>query len=118
MNLALIGYGNVGRALARLLAEKRTEFPFRITGIHTARHGTAISADGLPLEPDFGPPAPSAAAFLDASHARIAVELTTLNPASGEPAISHIREAFTRGMHVVTANKGPLAYGYAGLRDE
>ncbi len=45
--------------------------------------------------------------FLDAAHADAAVELTTLNPSTGEPAISHIRAAFARGMHVVTANKGP-----------
>jgi homoserine dehydrogenase len=46
------------------------------------------------------------------------VELTTLNPSTGEPAISHIRAAFARGMHVVTANKGPIAHCYAELRDE
>src|SRR3984957_5226323 len=55
--------------------------------------------------------------FLDAARADVAVEPTTLNPASGEPAISHIRAAFARGMHVVTANKGPLAHAYADLRD-
>ena len=44
---------------------------------------------------------------------RCAVELTTLDPSTGEPAISHIRAAFARGMHVVTANKGPIAHAYA-----
>ena len=48
MKLALIGYGNVGRALARLLRLKRRQFPFTITGIHTLRHGTAVDAGGLP----------------------------------------------------------------------
>ena len=46
------------------------------------------------------------------------MELTTLNPATGQPAIDHIRSAFARGMHVVTANKGPIAHAYADLRDE
>ena len=41
-----------------------------------------------------------------------------MNPVNGEPAISHIRAAFARGMHVVTANKGPIAHAYADLRDE
>lgn len=118
MKLALIGYGNVGRALARLIRRKRALAAFRITGIHTARHGTAVSAKGLPLEPEFGPQAASIEAFLDAARADAAVELTTLNPATGEPAISHIRAAFARGMHVVTANKGPIAHCYADLRDE
>ena len=118
MNLALIGYGHVGRALARLLRHKRAEFPFLVTGIHTLRHGTAVAPEGLPDDPPFGPRAASVEEFLDAAHADVAVELTTLDPATGEPAISHIRAAFARRMHVVTANKGPIAHAYAELRDE
>ncbi len=116
--LALIGYGNVGRALACLLRAQRADYPFAITGIHTLRHGTAVSPEGLPENPAFGPRIDSIEAFLDAAGADAAVELTTLNPSSGEPAISHIRAAFARGMHVVTANKGPIAHAYAALRDE
>jgi homoserine dehydrogenase len=117
LKLALIGYGNVGRALARLLQQKRLEFPFTISGIHTLRHGTAVDPDGLPLDPPFGARAASIEQFLDAARAEAAVELTTLNPIDGEPAISHIRAALARGMHVVTANKGPIAHAYADLRD-
>jgi homoserine dehydrogenase len=115
--LALIGYGNVARALARLLRQQHRKFPFRIIGIHTARHGTVVAARGVPIEPVFGPPARSIEEFLDAARADIAVELTTLNPATGEPAISHIKAAFARRMHVVTANKGPIAHAFADLRD-
>jgi homoserine dehydrogenase len=118
LRLALIGYGNVGRALATLIRRKRREFPFLITGIHTLRHGTAADPNGLPEGPPFGPRAESIEAFLDAARAEAAVELTTLNPSTGEPAISHIRAAFARGIHVVTANKGPIAHAYADLRDE
>ncbi len=117
MKLALIGYGNVARALARLLNNKSRELPFTITGIHTLRHGTAADPGGLPSEPAFGPRVPSVEAFLDMARADVAVELTTLDPTAGEPAISHIRAAFARGMHVVTANKGPIAHAYADLRD-
>lgn len=118
MRLALIGYGNVGRALAVLLRRKRREFPFVITGIQTLRHGTAVDPGGLKEDPVFGPRLESVDAFLEAARADAAVELTTLNPSTGEPAISHIRAAFARGMHVVTANKGPIAHAYAALRDE
>jgi len=117
LKLALIGYGNVARALARLIGNKRREFAFTITGIHTLRHGTAVDPDGLAAEPEFGPHAGSIEEFLDAAGADVAVELTTLDPTSGEPAISHIRAAFARGMQVVTANKGPIAHAYADLRD-
>jgi homoserine dehydrogenase len=118
LKLALIGYGNVGRALATLIRRKPSKFPFQITGIHTARHGTALDPRGLPPEPHFGPAAASVEAFLDSARADIAVELTTLNPITGRPAIDYIRVAFARGMHVVTANKGPIAHAYAELRDE
>jgi homoserine dehydrogenase len=115
LKLAIIGYGNVGRALARLVRKRRREYPFRITGIHTLGHGTAIDPEGLPVEPEFGPRAPDIDAFLEAARADAAIELTTLNPLTGEPATSHIRAAFTRGMHAVTANKGPIAHCYAAL---
>jgi homoserine dehydrogenase len=46
------------------------------------------------------------------------IEITTLNPATGEPAISHIRAAFERQLHVVTANKGPIAHAYSALAEE
>ncbi len=118
MKLALIGFGNVGRALVPILRRERARFPFTITGITTLRHGTTVDPNGLPDDPPFGPRIDSIDAFLDAAGADVAVELTTLNPSTGEPAISHIRAAIARRMHVVTANKGPIAHAYAALRDE
>ena len=55
-NLALLGFGNVGRALARLFMKKQTDLlqrynlTFTVTGIATGRHGAAIDLDGLDLE--------------------------------------------------------------------
>ena len=118
LRVALIGYGNVGKAFSRLLIQKRSAYPFRITAIHTARHGTAFDDKGLPLEPAFGPPASSVGDFLDRASPDVAIELTTLDPEQGEPAISHIRAAFARGIHVITANKGPIGHAYATLREE
>lgn len=118
MKIALIGYGNVGRALTRLLRRQRGGYSFSVTGIHTARHGTAIASQGIRSEPSFGPAMAGIDEFLDAAAAEVAVELTPLDPATGEPAISHIRAAFARRMHVVTANKGPIAHRYAELRDQ
>lgn len=118
MRVAIIGYGNVGRAFARLLEQKRSAYPFRIVAVHTARHGSAYDLKGLPVEPAFGPAAQSIDEFLTKARAEIAIELTPLNPESGEPAITHIRSALERGMHVVTANKGPVAFAYAALCEE
>lgn len=113
MRVALIGYGSVARAFASLIAAQRKRYPFVIAGAHTLRHGTAY---GDPLT--FGPAAGSAGEFLDCAGAEVLVELSSLAPETGEPALTHIREAFARGMHVVTANKGPLAHAYAALRAE
>lgn len=118
MRLALIGYGSVGKAFARLLNEKRQSFPFRIVAITTARHGAAFDLRGLPAGPEFGPAPASIDEFLDRARPEVAIEITTLSPATGEPAISHIRAAFARGCHVVTANKGPIAHAFADLKTE
>jgi homoserine dehydrogenase len=117
LRVALIGYGNVARAFARLLERQRAVFPFRIVGAHT-RHGTAIDTHGLPVEPRFASPLQSVEAFLEACAAEVAIEVTTLSPLDGEPAISHIRAALARGLHVITANKGPVAVAYHDLKEE
>ena len=99
MRIALIGHGAVAKALEPLLHE---DGRFQIAGIHTRSHPAAETVE----------------AFLDTADAQVLVELTTLNPWTGEPAIGHIRAAFARGMHVVTANKGPVAHAYRELADE
>lgn len=108
----------MGKAFARLLEHKRAQYPFRIAAIHTARQGTAYDPHGLPVEPKFGPKAESIEAFLDAADAEVLIEITSLNPSTGQPAIGHIRAAFARRLHVITANKGPIAHAYADLSRE
>jgi homoserine dehydrogenase len=100
------------------LETQRKVFPFRIVAIHTLRHGSAFDQRGLPVEPEFGPRCGSIEEFLDRARPNIVVEITTLNPATGEPAISHIRAAFARSLHVITANKGPIAHAYVALIEE
>src|SRR3990172_10700013 len=51
--LAFLGFGNVGRALARLLERKRAvlesqyDITFSVAGIATGKNGFAINPDGL-----------------------------------------------------------------------
>lgn len=55
-NLAFVGFGNVGQALAQLLIQKNNELKtqydvtFNVTGIATRRHGMAINHNGINLE--------------------------------------------------------------------
>ena len=51
----------------------------------------------------------SALEGLQTSSADIFVEVTPTNLRDAEPGVSHIRMALSKGMHVVTANKGPVA---------
>lgn len=115
MRLALYGFGNVGRALARLLIT--TKSPFMVTTLATRTHGAVVHAGGidlalilagtdLPLRA--APPIPNLPAD-------VLVEMTPLDPVAGEPARTYIREALNAGMHVVTANKGPIARAYREL---
>jgi homoserine dehydrogenase len=50
-------------------------------------------------------------------NANALIELTTLEPHSGQPALSYIRLALERGLHVITANKGPVAHAQCELQE-
>jgi homoserine dehydrogenase len=115
MRLALIGFGNVGRALARTLL--RTGAPFTVTALGTKSHGAVVAPEGIGLaEVLAGTDLPLRALPPIAElPADVLVELTTLDPATGEPALTYIRDALRAGMHVVTANKGPIARAYREL---
>jgi homoserine dehydrogenase len=128
LRLALLGFGHVGRRFAELLRgdygrilRARGCEP-RVTGIATRRHGNAASARGLPLGRALalvrggrdlgvlGGGVVSAREFIRRVPAAVLVEITPLQPATGEPATTHVRLALERGLHVVTANKGPVAF--------
>ena len=54
--LALLGFGNVGQALAALLLEKKNDLikdpgvSFRVVGLATGSHGAAINPRGFSLD--------------------------------------------------------------------
>ena len=62
-----------------------------------------------------GSASPGVRQFIDRVPADVLVEVTTLDPRTGQPATAHVRQALARGMHVVTANKGPVAFAHASL---
>ncbi len=133
--IALLGFGNVGQALATLLENKadtlRAEYgiAFPIVGIGTGRHGFAIDPNGIRADAAIaaatqgdldslnqGERIPDAQTFLARVPAAIIAETTPLNTQDGQPALDYLRLALNSGKHVVTANKGPLAFGYHELR--
>lgn len=136
IRLAFVGFGNVGRRFAEQVRGayaqplKAAGVRVRVTGIATARHGLAVDPRGLDLGRALrlvakgryldalhrGPDVGDVRAFIARVPADVLVEITTLDPRRGQPAIAHVRQALGRGMHVVTANKGPVAFALRPLR--
>lgn len=135
LKLALMGFGNVGRAFAEMLIDKHRELEDRygrdviVTVIATATKGNIYcpegihlkrvldyikSTDRLPIE-----------MITDAGHEELLaeadydclMELSPLNIKTGQPATDHIIAALRRTKHVVTANKGPVAWHFRQLKE-
>src|SRR5688572_4533577 len=117
-DLALIGVGNVARRFADLLDERAARLladdalTCRIVATATRRHGAHFEGESCTDNFDVIRRLGASTADL-----RIVLETTTLNIQDGEPAVSHVRAGIAAGCHVVTANKGPVAFAYAELRD-
>lgn len=127
-NLCFLGFGNVGRALARLLIHKSTELRelydihWRVTGVASRRIGWLSNRDGFdtarllskPSEADSAK-ANSIGEWLQAAQPDVVFETTSLNPETGQPALDYLRAVLQSGAHGITANKGALVYGYDEL---
>lgn len=132
--LSLLGFGNVGRALARLLLEKaddieaQYDITYFVTGIATGRSGMAVNPDGIDLNEALARydaresldtlstrPVTTPFDVMKHSGANIMFENTPVSYHDGQPAIDYIRYALTNGMSVSTANKGPIVHAYHEL---
>lgn len=134
-NLALLGFGNVGRSLARLLLAKQHELrdryavEFRVVGIAARRAGAAVDPAGIDLtralavveggrtlaEVSTPSPPPDPIGFIRGCGADVVFEATPVNYDTGQPAIDYLQTALEEGMHAVSANKGPVVHGYRKL---
>ena len=118
-NIALAGYGGVGRAIAALLHERRGHYrtvhgaDVRLTGIHRSA-SAIVKRDGLSLDESFAE-AMSPADFLDRADATLLVEAGPTDIMSGEPGLSWISAALAGGRHVITVSKGALVREGASL---
>ncbi|MBN1667580.1 MAG: homoserine dehydrogenase [Anaerolineales bacterium] len=134
--LAFLGFGNVGQALARLLLRKQAEIEsrygitFAVTGIATGSRGLAIDPDGIDLDQalervreglsladlDRSPTSRQHSFdFIEHCGADVLFETIPVNYETGQPAVDLIRRALELGMHVTTANKGPVVHAYQEL---
>ncbi len=117
---------------------------WRVIGIATRGHGIAMNPGGLDLAQALslvegggslaalrgnaatGPRQTLGSALelieastheADADRAQVVVETTVLDITRGQPATDHVRKALRAGAHVVTSNKGPVAFAYRELED-
>lgn len=134
--IGLIGFGGVNRALAELIAthnnswEDSLGFRLSIVAVTDLQLGSVISPNGIDarmlIEAKFarggfaklsgGSAEPNNEHVIRTAPADIIVEATFTNPDNGEPAVSHCRWAFESGKHIVTTNKGPVAFAGRELK--
>ncbi len=131
--LALVGFGSVGRGFAEILSLHRQRFVDRYgvdvqivaactrrwcvydpNGIDAATLLRAAASDAIGELP--GARAWNTDQMIAQVDADVLVEASPTDMMTGEPATTYIRAAIARGMHVITANKGPIALYFAELR--
>lgn len=135
LKLALLGFGNAGKAFARLILEKHNEIrttydcDVKVVAISTGSHGSLVSEAGIDLlkacedleqRKHFDIESLDYSKMVSMEIANdldydVLIELTPLAIFSGQPAINHIAVALSRGKHAITANKGPIAWAYESL---
>jgi homoserine dehydrogenase len=135
IKLCLVGFGNASKEFSRILIEKgewlkaNLDYDIRVTGICTNSKGSLINHQGIDLKTalreisdngKFSQESPDLVNLntvntIRASKADVMVELSNLSIKDGQPAITHIETAFDCNMHVITANKGPIAWDYNRL---
>lgn len=130
-NLCFLGFGNVGRALARLFVSKSAELKenygidWQVTGIASRRIGWLANKDGFDtatlLAGDAGMTNSANSDgindWLAKAEPDAVFETTSLEPNTGKPAIDYLRSVLQAGAHAITANKGALVYGYDELSE-
>ena len=129
-NLCFLGFGNVGRALARLFVSKSAELKenygieWQVTGVASRRIGWLANSDAFDVatllagdEMRNSANSNGIGDWLAAAQPDVVFETTSLDPSTGQPAIDYLRSVLQAGAHAITANKGALVYGYDELSD-
>ncbi|MCM3902789.1 MAG: hypothetical protein ND866_13880 [Pyrinomonadaceae bacterium] len=128
--LGFIGFGNVGRTVARLLLAKSAELrelyeiEWSITGVATRGMGWLSRPEGFQassllsnsVDKSLGlVRSTSINEWLLAAQPDVVFETTSLNHETGQPALDYLTAVLKSGSHAVTANKGAVVYGYEEL---
>lgn len=126
--LCFLGFGNVGRALVRLLVAKSAELrdnygiEWQINGVATRRMGWRGSEEPIDVAALLAGNDETMAqntidGWLALAKPDVVFETTSLNPETGQPAIDYLRASLQAGAHTITANKAPIVYAYDELNE-
>ena len=137
LKLALLGFGNAGRAFGRLLMDKHEKIKkeydtdVKVVAIATGSRGNLYCPQGLDIASaindiekdgkfaaDRGLTEMTTMDIVEKADYDVICEMTPLNIFTGQPATDHIRGAFARGKHAITANKGPVAWHFSALKQQ
>jgi homoserine dehydrogenase len=137
MKIAILGFGAVGKGVARVIAMKKDylqdKYGLRLEIVAAAdSSGGVICNEGLDSNlllntkkekgkvsdyPEYGVSGLDSIKILEEVDYDCLVEVTPTNIEDGEPALSHLLTAMENGKDVVTSNKGPLALSFRELDD-
>ncbi len=129
LNLAFLGFGNVNRAFAELLMEKKDfleemGFDINIVAVLTSKGGIVqrfidpeelVAASHPSVLDGFA----SDVSVDDLTDSRVDVALFAIPPnySTGEPNLSLMKTLIERGIAVITADKTPLAHAFTDVMD-
>jgi homoserine dehydrogenase len=135
VNVALLGFGNVGQAFARFVEANSETSPLRINIRAIGDSSGAIflnddsSLESVIARKDSGLSLAELASeqllvgsrefirALPSAGVSVLIESLPTNIANGEPALTLITEALVQGTHVVTVDKGPVVHELDDLLD-
>jgi len=134
MRIAVIGYGGVGKAFIKLLANKKQDLEnqginFTVNYILSSSGGI-YDSKGIDCKEviEFsnkenilanyhkgGSSELNFSKLIEKKDVDVLIELTPTNKDTGEPGMTYIKDALKKGINVITGNKGPILLAYNEL---
>ena len=134
MRVALVGYGGVGKAFMKLVFDKKDYLEkegiqLQVNYIINSQGGIydpqgidyvnlmefTKTEKELVKYPKGGSIDITYDRILKNKDVDVMIEMTPTNKETGEPGMTHITKALENGIHVITANKGPIMLAYKKL---
>lgn len=135
--LAFAGFGVVARGLCEILLEKeemlreRYGMEWKVVAISDFKLGSVADENGIDIKKlletvssggridDMEVPIMGwdVLTLIEKAGANTLIEVTYTDVRTGEPAMTHVKAALNKGMHVVSTNKGPVIKAIKELRD-